>query len=50
MSKQKAKKRSGDRGKGKKQIEIIGELNTIAKVPPLAKIICIATIAALWSS
>lgn len=49
----KEKKRVGlkvKKKKRKKKPAIIGELNTIAKVLLLAKIFCIATMAALWSS
>lgn len=49
----KEKKRVGlkvKKKKRKKKTAIIGELNTIAKVLLLAKIFCIATMAALWSS
>jgi len=50
MSKQKVKKKRGVTGRERSnQTEIIGELNTTAKVLPLVKTFCITTKTALWS-
>lgn len=50
MSKQKAEKKKDSRKRERSnQREIIGELNTTAKVLPLVKVFCITTTTDLWN-